>query len=547
MYTQDNNDYVVVDENNGVNAQSSAALSEFEQINPSDVQSSVEIPPPTIPPPAPQNPYQDEDEYEYDEYDKDPVVDQVVNEEQVVAIPPPVPTQEEEEVVVIPPPVPSQLPQNETPAIETPPDEVAINYEMEEQKTLDIANRMSMDEVKLNDNIVPTTGNILEDLDNLLRIYKNLPNEKERELVYNEFWDKYNKVAVNNAYLLLEIPTRVRGFLDIMQDGMEPYRRDRIMIHVLSRNGLLEEPEYIRNRYLFTYFIQNEIFNYFGWFAQNCSGIQAWMWFLLWTLMLAEFVQVGIAFGRGNPWRAILMECNLALTFIASMQFVDTPYTQNILRTLIENNCAALCTINGRVSLNILIIFFCLGSIELQDAFLLFAAFLCALWTAIIFISFSRLKHASNYVRIATGTTKKLLEKFKFADEDKDGILSPVELRNFFKSYNQIVPMWQIELMIAQYDIHRDGGLRFDGLRLWFEKIPINHITRINALNAKPYDLKSNGDNTNNNNIGDGYRTSNNNIPTTTSGGGGGAVDKNQFTEAEREWLGLAGRKYMNQ
>ena len=140
------------------------------------------------------------------------------------------------------------------------------------------------------------------------------------------------------------------------------------------------------------------------------------------------------------------------------------------------------------------------------------------------------------------------MEKFKFADEDTNGVLNPVELRNFFKSYNQIVPMWQIELMIAQYDIHRDGGLRFDALRLWFEKIPINHITRINALAAKPYDLKSNpnANNKNSGGLSDGY---NNNtttaatIPTNTSQ----VIDKEQFTEAEREWLGLAGRKYMNQ
>eukprot|EP00483_Globobulimina_turgida_P004570 UN04579 len=191
------------------------------------------------------------------------------------------------------------------------------------------------------------------------------------------------------------------------------------------------------------------------------------------------------------------MECLVPLTFIASIQFVNTPFTANILRTLIENKCAALCTVYGRVSLNVLIIFFCLGSIEIIDVLLLFCAFLCGVWTTVIFVSFSRLKHASNYVRIATGRVDKLQEKFNFANENKDGVLTHMELRNFFKGYNQIVPMCQIDLMISQYDIFRDNGLRFDALRLWFEKIPVNHLTRTNLLAAKSsfkLDAINNGD-----------------------------------------------------
>ena len=65
-----------------------------------------------------------------------------------------------------------------------------------------------------NDVAVVSTGNILEDLDNLMRIYRNLSNnDKERELVFKEFWSKYDLIAAKQPHLLLQLPTRVRGFL----------------------------------------------------------------------------------------------------------------------------------------------------------------------------------------------------------------------------------------------------------------------------------------------------------------------------------------------
>merc|ERR1712190_307764 len=270
-----------------------------------------------------------------------------------------------------------------------------------------------------------------------------------------------------------------------MCDGMEPYKQDRIMMHVLSRNGLLEEPDYITNRYLYTYFIQFELFNYLKWVASNCSSVQTWMFFFLWLLILAQVIHIGIDFGRANPWRALLMECLVPLTFISSLQHVDTPFTANILRTLLEDRCAALCTVYGRISMNLLIMFFCFGSLEATDIFLLFAVFCCAFWTFVIFISWTRFNSASKYVRISIGSSDNLLKRFTQSNESRDGVLSAEELHSFFKSYNQIVPLWQIELMIGEYDVHRDGGLRFEALQLWFNKVPVNHITRYNLLHSK--------------------------------------------------------------
>ena len=178
------------------------------------------------------------------------------------------------------------------------------------------------------------------------------------------------------------------------------------------------------------------------------------------------------------------------------------------------------------------------------DAFLLFAVFLCGLWTFVIFVSWTRLRLASNYVRIATGSSTKLREKFAISNENADGVLTALELRSFFKSYNQIVPMWQIELMISQYDVHRDGGLRFEAMQLWLDKVPINHITRYNLLHSKStFDsyMKQQQQQmmTTNGGYGDGAEM---------TGGIGPPADPNrQFSDAEKEWLGLAGKKYMNQ
>ena len=92
----------------------------------------------------------------------------------------------------------------------------------------------------------------LEEMDNLLRIYRNLPDDEQRAKVYLEFWSKYNNIARHHSHLILHIPPRVRGYLAAMAEvDMEPYKRDRIMGHVLSRNGLLEEPKWTDSRYLF--------------------------------------------------------------------------------------------------------------------------------------------------------------------------------------------------------------------------------------------------------------------------------------------------------
>eukprot|EP01083_Nonionella_stella_P067936 180020_1 len=385
-----------------------------------------------------------------------------------------------------------------------------------------------------------TTGSTLEDLDNLLRMYRSMENEKDREHIYLEFWAKYDIMVTKKRYLLLQIPARVRGFLEMMSEqwgGMEPYRKDRIMRNVLSRNGLLEEPSYVDKRYLFSYFFQYEIFfNYTGWWFENCGSLHPWMSFFLLLLMIAEMVQVGVEFGNGNPWRAVLMECLVPLTFVAAIQFVSTPFTANILRTFIENKCAALCTVYGKVSLNVLILFFCLGSMEIADVLLLFCALLVGIWTLIIFVSFSRFKHASNYVRILAGSSKALHEKFAFSDKNKDGVLDADELRSFFKAFNQIVPKWQIDLMISQYDVHRDNGLRFDALNLWFQKLPVDHTTRMNLLASRSaYDANvyehaagievERRDRKSSAVGGDGYQITTGKQP--------------QYTEAEKEYMDL--------
>eukprot|EP01083_Nonionella_stella_P067937 180021_1 len=501
-----------------------------------------------MPPPPPASPsYEPEIQVQpLDQEALPPPVPKDAIEIASAAQPPPVPHDvavEYEEVeletttAAMPPPVPQD-------AVQKDDNEEEYEYVDEEDMTEPEAYGEDMDIVQeLNEEYVPsaeiaalTTGSTLEDLDNLLRMYRRMQTEKEREYIYKEFWEKYNVIVTKKSYLLLQIPSIVRGFLEIMSEDMEPYRRDRIMKNVLSRNGLLEEPAYIDKRYLFSYFVQYEIFNYMRWWFMNCGSVQAWMFFFLMLLMIAEVLHIGVDFGNGNPWRAVLMECLIPLTFVAAIQFVNTPFTANILRTLIENKCAALCTVYGRVSLNLLIIFFCLGSLEIADAILLFCALLVAIWTVIVFVSFSRLKHASNYVRIATGTSKTLQEKFAFSDENKDGVLDADELRSFFKAFNQIVPKWQIDLMISQYDVHRDNGLRFDALNLWFQKLPVDHTTRMNLLASRSaYDANvyehaagievERRDRKSSAVGGDGYQITTGKQP--------------QYTEAEKEYMDL--------
>ena len=175
-------------------------------------------------------------------------------------------------------------------------------HHLEERKSQFGHRYDSMSDVKLAEDELPqraytdhgspvySTGNILEDLDNLLRIYRNLANnDEERAVVYKEFWDKFYNLQEKQPYLMLQIPTRVRGFLTVMvEQDMEPYKRDRIMSGVLSRNGLLEEPTYIRKRYLFSYFVQYEIFEWMKWFMKNCDSAQAWMFVSLWVLILGQ-------------------------------------------------------------------------------------------------------------------------------------------------------------------------------------------------------------------------------------------------------------------
>lgn len=327
--------------------------------------------------------------------------------------------------------------------------------------------------------------NVLENLDNLLRIYRDLSDDEQRAKVYLEFWQIYSS-SIAGTPLLLYIPPRVRGYLSSMAEvDMEPYKRDRIMGHVLSRNGILEEPRGgISTRFLFSYFVQFEVFNYCAHFTANYDCVASWTAFSLWLLMMAEIFHIGIHFGRGDPWRAMLMECMVPLTFIAMIQWIDTPFTANVLRTLLEDQCAVLCTINGRIALNMFIVTLCVGSLNIADWSLWITVSFVVLWSVVVFVLFRRLKYNSNYARIATADERTLYTKFKTADEDKDGVLNAVELRQWFKSYNQIVSMWQIELMISQYDIQRDGGLRFDALKRWFDKVPINHLTRRAVLSS---------------------------------------------------------------
>lgn len=268
-----------------------------------------------------------------------------------------------------------------------------------------------------------------------------------------------------------------------------PYRRDRLMRHVLSRNGLLREPSYIDSRFLFSCFIQFELFEMLKWAVTHLNSIRAWMAVSLWLLLLAQLLHMAVDFGRGDPWRAFLFELLLPITAIASIQFVDTSLTANVVRTALEDRCAALSTVPGRVSLNLLILFFCLGSLEAADAFLLFAVAVCAVSCAAMWAAFVRMRHCADYVRTATESVARLSERFAMADVDCDGVLDEEELGRFFKSYNQSVPRWQREAMIAHWDVHRDGGLRLDALRMWFERVPINHVTRANLLRAAPTDL----------------------------------------------------------
>ena len=88
------------------------------------------------------------------------------------------------------------------------------------------------------------TGDLLEDCDNMLRVYVAESHAPSREKLFVQFWRAYERLQKEKPRDYLKIPCKVRGILAILPD-FEPYRADEIMRTVLSRNGLLTEPEYI--------------------------------------------------------------------------------------------------------------------------------------------------------------------------------------------------------------------------------------------------------------------------------------------------------------
>jgi len=85
--------------------------------------------------------------------------------------------------------------------------------------------------------------------------------------------------------------------------------------------------------------------------------------------------------------------------------------------------------------------------------------------------------------------SKKLEEKFLQFDLDRDGVLNKEELYKFFDSFRQTLTSWELEMMIMQYDILRDNGLRFDALKIWYERRPVHGDTRNAVLHAAPHQL----------------------------------------------------------
>lgn len=391
------------------------------------------------------------------------------------------------------------------------------------------------DDIKYNNNNMKisadmSTGNLLEDADNLLRIYINLQfDDNEREKVYFQFWQLYYELLENKSYELLRIPIKVRGFLKVMTQenergicdtsivgGMNAYLRDKIMCGILSNNGLIQEPSFIERYYIYKIFIDSEIWLYFHWFYTNITSLKAWMFLFLCILLLAQIIHIGIDFGNGNIWRAFLMQFLIPFTCIAGIQYVDTPFTGCILRVMIEDHCASLCTVEGRLFLNLLLIFFSCSSMTTHDIFLLLAASGVGVWTVIYYITYQRFCMNSNYIRIATGSAKNLKKKFHASNHSSNGILILDELEIFFRSYNMKMSHWQLEIMISEYDIHHENGLRFTNLQLWFEHLPINCTIRRNALSELAF----------------------NNIVDICNDDGGGS---NVLSDREKEWIGLAG------
>ncbi|ETO05049.1 hypothetical protein RFI_32348, partial [Reticulomyxa filosa] len=321
----------------------------------------------------------------------------------------------------------------------------------------------------------------LDFLESLL--FKHVKKKKKRrENLFDDFWAKYNELKKVKPLEVLRIPSKVRGFLDVLPHFPE-YQQDQIIRGVLSKNGLLSNPEYISPHYIAKIFVYYEFWNYFKWFTRNLRSFRAWMFLFLFILSVTVFIYIPIAFYQANIWRALMLEVLLPFTFLGWVMWADTPFTVRVIRRQIEEESASLGTVFGRGLYNALLLFFCLNNVFVSDIVLVIAALLILFWTFIMYAVVERLRLPSKYVRIATGHPNKLREKFVKCDQDGDGILNMKELRAFFESYRQEINLWQLEILLLQYDIHGDGGIRFDGLTIWLQKIPLDADTRVQALN----------------------------------------------------------------
>lgn len=74
--------------------------------------------------------------------------------------------------------------------------------------------------------------------------------------------------------------------------------------------------------------------------------------------MFAQSLHIALDFGRGDPWRAVLFEALIFGSAISSLSFLDSVFVRNILRMAIDEHCAALSTVNGKVFFNVLLLFF---------------------------------------------------------------------------------------------------------------------------------------------------------------------------------------------
>ena len=129
-----------------------------------------------------------------------------------------------------------------------------------------------------------STGNLLEDLDNMLRIYRMTLDDNERSKLYVEFWKKFNELKTDQPKELLKIPTKIRGFLYVLEH-IAPYQADQIMKDLLSEGGLLAEPEYIERRYILKLFLTYEFGNIFSWIgAKNVNKLLQLKLMFVWFL-----------------------------------------------------------------------------------------------------------------------------------------------------------------------------------------------------------------------------------------------------------------------